>query len=90
MPGPDRRSVGRVGSDRGALLFFRGRAGAFGCHIVNLTACGARIWTHDLAFVPTDFESTFDNFITIQKCCLIWRRGDLIGAAFENLPLSIC
>jgi len=37
-----------------------------------------------LNVLPPNFELSFDNFRTVRKCRLIWRRGDFIGIAFEN------
>jgi hypothetical protein len=84
MPGPDRRAVGRTTIERGALLFFKGQPGARGCHICDLTDRGARIRTHDLALLPTDFDLTTDNFRTTRRCRLVWRDGDFLGVVFEN------
>ena len=85
-PGPDndRRLVGRTRVAKGALLFFKGRIGARGCSVTDVTNRGAGIRTHDLSVIPTSFELTFDNFRTIRKCRLIWRKGDFLGLAFEN------
>lgn len=82
--GFDRRSVGRIGIDRGALLIFKGQLGGPGCNIIDLSLRGVRLQTHDLPALPIIFELRFDNFALIHRCKLIWRQGDLIGAAFEN------
>jgi hypothetical protein len=80
----DRRSVGRTHIDRSALLFFKGQRGARGCGIIDISRRGAKFRMHQLPVLPLTFELTFDNFVSIQRCQLIWRKGDLIGAAFEN------
>lgn len=82
--GLDRRSSGRIVVDRGALLTFKGQRGARGCLIIDLSHHGIKLRTRDLAVVPIIFDLTFDNFNIIHRCRLIWRKGDLLGAAFEN------
>ena len=86
MPGPgnDRRSVDRPRVERGGLLFFKGQPGARGCKVIGLTNRGATIRTHDISVLPTNFDLTFDNFRTMQRCRLIWRNGDFLGAEFED------
>ena len=83
-PNTDRRSAGRSIIGRGALLFFDGQHGTRGCSMVDFSHRGVKLRTHDLPVLPVSFKLTFDNFITVQKCRLIWRKGDFIGAAFEN------
>ena len=80
----DRRAVGRSGIEKGALLFFKGQAGARGCNVIDISDCGAKLRTHNLSVLPNIFELTFDNFSTIRWCRLIWRNGDFLGVAFEN------
>jgi len=86
MPGPpnNRRMVGRAGIERGELLFFKGQIGARGCNVIDISDGGARLRTHNLSVLPNTFELTFDNFLTIRQCRLIWRDGDFLGVAFEN------
>jgi len=75
MPSPhnDQRAVGRSGIERGALLFFKGQPGARGCNVIDISDCGAKLWTHNLSVLPNTFELTFDNFWTIRRCRLVWR-----------------
>jgi hypothetical protein len=80
----DRRSAARISVDRGALLIFKGQLGTRGCNIIDFSHRGIKLRTHDLPALPILFELTFDNFATMHRCELIWRKGDLIGAAFEN------
>jgi hypothetical protein len=54
------------------------------CNVINVTNRGGKIRTHDLPVLPATFNLTFDNFRTIRRCRLIWRAGDLLGAAFED------
>ena len=80
----ERRSVGRTAASKGALLFFSTQRGVFACEVHDVTNLGARIKLSGLNVLPPNFELSFDNFRTVRKCRLIWRRGDLIGIAFEN------
>jgi hypothetical protein len=80
----NRRAVGRAGIEKGALLFFKGQIGARGCNVIDISDVGAKLRTHNLSVLPNTFELTFDNFLTIRQCRLIWRDGDFLGAAFEN------
>ena len=86
MPGSNdnRRAVGRAGIEKSALLFFKGQIGARGCNVIDISNCGAKLRTHNLSVLPNTFELTFDNFLTIRQCRLIWRDGDFLGLAFEN------
>ena len=37
-----------------------------------------------MPLVPTTFDLTLDNFGTIRRCRLVWRKGGFLGAAFED------
>jgi hypothetical protein len=78
----DRRAIGRAGIEKGALLFFKGQIGARGCNVIDVSDYGAKLRTHNLSILPNTFELTFDNFVTIRRCRLVWRNGDLLGVAF--------
>ena len=80
----ERRSVARAAASKGALLFFSAQRGVFGCEVRDVTDAGAQIRLSGLNVLPPNFELSFDNFRTVRKCPLIWRRGDFIGIAFEN------
>ena len=67
-----------------ALLFFKGQIGAHGCNVIDISDGGAKLRTHNLSVLPNTFELTFDNFLTIRQCRLIWRDSDFLGVAFEN------
>jgi len=80
----NRRADGRAGIEKGALLFFKGQIGARGCNVIDISHGGAKLRTHNLSVLPNTFELTFDNFLTIRQCRLIWRDSDFLGVAFEN------
>jgi hypothetical protein len=41
---------------------------------------GVGLRLNGLATVPSEFDVSFDNFSSTQRCQLIWRDGDLAGA----------
>jgi len=50
----------------------------------DVTNVGTQIRLNRLSVLPPNFELSFDNFRSVRKCRLIWRRDDFIGIAFEN------
>jgi hypothetical protein len=80
----ERRSVGRTKILKGALLFFSGTTGVHACTVCDVTNLGAGIRGQGLKVLPLDFALSFDNFLTVRMCQLIWRQGDFLGVAFEN------
>lgn len=83
-PRTERRSTSRTSVNRGGLLFFKGQLGARGYSIIDISYRGVKLRTHQLSALPINFEMTFDNFTTVHRCRLVWRKGDLIGTAFAN------
>ena len=79
----ERRSVGRMAVSKGGLLFFSAQRGVFACEVCDISNAGAKIRLK-LGILPPNFGLSFDNFRTIRKCRLTWRRGDFIGIVFEN------
>jgi hypothetical protein len=84
MQGVDRRSAGRFEIGRGALLFFDGRPGMSGCCIADISVRGAKLLIYNMPVLPIAFKLTFDNFVTTQRCRLIWRDRDHLGVIFKN------
>jgi len=80
----DRRSTARTRIDKGAVLFLGDQIGVRSCSVTDITNVGAGIRAEDLPVLPPNFDLSFDNFLTIRKCRLIWRDGASLGAAFEN------
>jgi hypothetical protein len=80
----ERRSKSRTVINRGALIFYAGRAGVESCTVRDVTNHGAGIRLHNQQVMPVNFDLSFDNFRTIRKSRLIWRDGDFVGAAFES------
>jgi hypothetical protein len=66
------------------LLFFRGRREVHACVAYDVTETSARMYSDELGLLPIDFFVTFDNFRTIGRCQLAWRRRDHIGVVFER------
>ena len=81
-PSSDRRRVTRTSVYLGGLLFFNGRLGVRGFRAIDSSDRGLKLHTHRHAILPITFVLTFDNFVTVQRCRLVWRRGDLLGAIF--------
>jgi hypothetical protein len=79
----DRRLVTRTSIYRGGLLFFSGQQGVRGFRVIDISRRGLKLRTHRLAILPIAFAVTLDNFTTVHRCQLVWRSGELIGAAFE-------
>ena len=80
----ERRSVGRTKIVKDALLFFGEQTGVRSCAVTDITNAGAGIWTQDLSAMPLNFELCFDKFRTTRNSCLIWRKRDFVGVAFES------
>jgi hypothetical protein len=66
------------------LLFFHGGREVHRCVAYGVTKISARMYSDELGLLPTDFFVTFDNFRTIGRCQLAWRRRDHIGVVFER------
>ena len=79
----ERRSKRRYVIDQSALIFFRGHSGVHSCSIRNVSKDGVGIRLNGLAIVPSEFAISFDNFRVTQRCRLIWRNGNSIGAVFQ-------
>jgi hypothetical protein len=72
------------GGFKGALLFFSAQRGVFTCEVRDVTNVGTGTRLNRLSVLPSNFELSFDNFRSVRKCQLIWRRDDFIGIAFQN------
>jgi len=70
------------------LLFFRGGREVHACVAYDVTQTSARMYSDELGLLPIDFFVTFDNFRTIGRCQLAWRRRDHIGVVFEKWVMS--
>jgi len=80
----ERRSIGRTKIVKDALLFFGEQTGVRSCAVTDITNAGAGIWTLDLSAMPLNLELCFDKFRTTRNSCLIWRKRDFVGVAFES------
>ena len=68
------------GSD--GLLFFNGRELRIVAYDVSQTS--ALVHADGLGLLPINFYITFDGFLTVAKCRLLWRYRDDIGVEFER------
>ena len=80
----ERRAVGRTTINRDVLMFFTGQDRVHECCVRNVTNRGASLRLNGVNIVPSEFGISFDKFRTMRRCRLIWRDGDLVGAAFES------
>ena len=65
------------------LLFFNvGRELRIEAYDVSRT--NAVVHADGLALLPINFYLTFDDFLTVAKCRLLWRRRDDMGVVFER------
>jgi hypothetical protein len=80
----ERRAVARTTINRDVLMFFSGQDHVQPCCVRDVTNLGACIRLNGLSIVPSEFGISFDGFRTMRQCRLIWRGGDLVGAAFES------
>ena len=70
------------------LLFFDGsRESRIVAYDVSPT--NAVVHADGLGLIPIHFYITFDDFLTVGKCRLLWRHRDDIGVVFERW-LDIC
>lgn len=68
----------------GGLLFFKGKQGVRGFRAIDASDGGLKLRTHRHAILPVVFDLTFNNFGSVHRCRLIWRSGELLGAALED------
>ncbi len=59
----------------------------YDCVVHNLTLLGICIELSSHANqLPERLDFSFDNFRTVHRCKVIWREGNLIGAALQDAP----
>ena len=80
----ERRTIGRTQILKRAKLFFNAQHEPIDCGVRDVTNVGAGIRADGLNIIPVSFELSFDNFLNIRKCRLIWRNGDFLGVAFRS------
>jgi hypothetical protein len=69
-------------STEGLLFLERGREFPIVAYGVSRTH--ARLHADGLGLLPINFYITFDRFLTVGKCRLVWRWRDDIGVEFER------
>ena len=80
-----RRSKRTVMRHPGRLLVHDGVI--YDCVVHNLTVLGICIELFSREErLPEGLNFSFDNFRTVHRCKVIWREGNLIGAALEDPP----
>jgi hypothetical protein len=66
----------------GLLFFERGRE--LRIRAYDLSRTNAQLHAEGLGLLPIQFYVTFDGFLTVGKCRLLWRHRDDIGVVFER------
>ena len=69
-------------STDGLLFFDRGRELRIVAYDVSRT--NGVVHSDGLGLLPIHFYITLDNFLTVEKCRLLWRHRDDIAVAFER------
>jgi hypothetical protein len=77
----ERRGLKRTSVKAGALLYF-GARGVFAGMVCDISVAGAKIQLGRLA-IPKRFALSFDNFLTVRQCRLVWKRDGFAGVTFE-------
>jgi hypothetical protein len=80
----DRRSIGGTKIAKGAMLFFGENSGVYACTVHDVTNSGAGIRLQGPKVIPLEFALSFDNFKSVRVCRMVWREGEIFGAAFES------
>jgi hypothetical protein len=79
----ERRASERKTHNRGAFLRIAGLNNLFELTVRNISRHGIGMRLHiNLPLLPVDFKISDDGFRTAQRCRLIWRESDFIGAEF--------
>jgi hypothetical protein len=80
----ERRAVERRLINPSALALFVPLRVVHCCDVRDITSEGICNRLRGFGALPIDFKVSFDNSKTVQKCRLVWRDGDFIGAAFVS------
>jgi PilZ domain len=78
----ERRGAKRRPLKASALVYFGRKRGVFAGLVCDMSDTGAKIQLGRLA-IPKRFALSFDNFLTVRQCRLVWKRDGLAGIAFE-------
>jgi hypothetical protein len=79
----ERRMAERIPVATGALVYFGLKRGVFAGMVCNMTEFGAKIQFGGLP-IPKRFALSFDNFATVRRCRVAWKKGGFAGVAFEE------
>jgi hypothetical protein len=82
----ERRQAARSKAANGALIFSNGKPGVRACAIRDISDTGVGLRLHGRDAVTSTFKITFDNFISLRTCQLVWSRSEYIGAVFRQDP----
>jgi hypothetical protein len=79
----ERREAQRKWSREGGLLIIPGVRGVYSCHLRDLSRKGAGLQLYRVPLLPTHFTISFDGFLHVFECRLVWRRSDFVGLRFD-------
>jgi hypothetical protein len=80
----DRRSTFRHRTYKGAKIVSRSTPrGIIECIVRNLSEVGACILVDRPDTLPSSFHLVFNGPEPDQRCCIVWRGDNRIGAMFE-------
>jgi len=54
------------------------------CVVRDISSLGARLAFVSTAFIPDNFELTFDSAHTLRGCRVVWRSATQIGVEFQG------
>jgi hypothetical protein len=78
-----RRGSARKVRDHGAWITIDGDKQSFECHVLDVSAGGAKLTSGINAQVGSIFRLSMSPHAMVRKPCkVIWRRGRLIGVSF--------
>jgi hypothetical protein len=81
----ERRASERKPYNHGALLRIAGLTNLFEVTVRDISDRGIGMRLHiNLPLLPIGFKISDDGFRTAQKCRLIWRESNFIGAEFVD------
>lgn len=79
----ERRRAARHTVFKAAKITINGRPALIECTVRNVTNNGACLSLMTTRRIPEAFELSFDNFKTVRKCVVTWRRARELGVRFH-------
>jgi hypothetical protein len=76
----ERRRVRRIAVFKCAKIAINGSLRD--CVVRDLSSLGARLAFVSTAYIPDNFELTFDSAHTLRRCRVAWRSDNQVGVEF--------